>query len=117
MDDVITLITEEVIGCDDYGNERIRRTEREVFCQVYGVTRREFYQAAAVGLQPELTIRLSDFLDYAGEKTARFHGDLYSIIRTYRDSGSFRGGSGLGLNGIELVLQRRIGDEESEDSE
>lgn len=116
MDDVITLIAEEIIGCDDYGNERIRRTERDVFCQVYGVTRSEFYQAAAVNLQPELTIRLSDFQDYAGEKTARFHDVLYTIIRTYRDSGSFRGG-GLGLNGIELILQRRIGDEEADESE
>lgn len=115
MDDTITLITEEVIGCDDYGNERIRRTERDVLCRVYGVTRSEFYQAAAVDLQPELTIRLSDFQDYAGEKLARFHNELYTIIRTYRDSGSFRGG-GLGLNGIELVLQRRIGDEEADES-
>ncbi|MBR3231369.1 MAG: hypothetical protein IKF75_01695 [Lachnospiraceae bacterium] len=115
MDDVITLITEEVTGCDDNGNEILSRSARDVLCRVYGVTRSEFYQAAAVDLQPELTIRLSDFQDYAGEKLARFHGELYTIIRTYRDSGSFCGG-GLGLNGIELILQRRIGDEEEEES-
>lgn len=113
MDDVITLITETITGYDDNGNPQVTTTEREVFCRVYGITRSEFYQAAAVGLQPELTVRLSDYKDYEGEKTARYSGDLYSIIRTYRDSGSLRGGGGLNLGGIELILERRIGDEEA----
>ena len=112
MDDVITLIAEEVVGYDDIGNEQIAIKERELMCQVYGITRSEFYQAAAVDMQPELRVQLSDFADYEGEKQARYHGEPYTIIRTYRDAGSMHRGGGLPLNGIELILQRRIGDGE-----
>lgn len=115
MDDVITLIKETVIGYDDQGNEQIERTERELMCQIYGVTRGEFYAAAAVDLRPDVTARLSDFADYEGEKEARWQGKLYSIIRTYRDAGSYHRGSGMPPNGIELILQHRIG--EGEDGE
>lgn len=110
MDDVITLIQEVVIGHDEEGNELIDSTERDLFCRVFGVSRNEFYQAAAVSLRPEITVRLSDEADYFGEKTAKYRGTYYSIIRTYRDSGSYHHGSGMGLNEIELVLTRKIGD-------
>ena len=113
MDDVITLIQETVTGHDEFGNEIIRKSEREVFCQVYGITRSEFYSAAVADLHPEITARLSDFVDYEGEKLARYQGVLYSIIRTYRDRGSFSGGSRTqqDQNAIELILQRKVGDE------
>lgn len=112
MDDVITLIKETVTGHDDYGNELIETTERDVFCQIYGVTRSEFYSAAVADLHPEITARLSDFVDYEEEKLARYNGVLYSIIRTYRDRGSFSGGSRTqqDQNAIELILQRKVGD-------
>jgi len=114
MDDVITLIAETVTGYDSVGNEIIETTERDLMCQVYGVTRNEFYAAAAVDYRPEITVRLSDFADYQGEKNARYKGELYTIIRTYRDAGSFHHGGGLGPNAIELILQHRIGDQEGE---
>lgn len=114
MDDVITLIQEVVIGHDQYGNEIIDTAERELFCRVYGVNRNEFYQAAAVGLKPDVVVRLSSAQDYFGEKQARFHDDEYSIIRAVRDLGSFAGGSGMGLEEIELVLSRKIGDAEDQ---
>lgn len=104
MDDVITLIQESAPSYDQYGNERHVRTERELFCQVGGITRSEFYAAATVDMHPELTVTLSDYLDYEGEKLARYHGQLYSIVRTYR-------GRGQALNAIELVLERRMGNE------
>lgn len=116
MDDVITLIAETVVGYDDSGNEIVRTTERDLMCQIYGVTRSEFYSAAAVDLQPEVTVRLSDFDDYEGEKIARWNGELYTVIRTYRDAGSFQRGGGLAPNGIELILEHRIGNEEADDS-
>ena len=117
MDDAITLIAETVIGYDDYGNEIIQATERDLMCQVYGVARNEFYAAAQAGLQPEITVRLSDIADYGGEKTARWAGELYSVIRVYRDAGSFQRGRGFAPNGVELTLQRRIEDEEDDESE
>ena len=117
MDDVITLVKEQITGRDEYGNEIVEKTKREVFCQVYGITRSEFYAAATNDLHPEWTIRLADFRDYDGEKLAKFHNAFYDIIRTYRDGGSFHKGSGLDLNGIELILQRRVGNTADEGDE
>lgn len=110
MDDVITLISEPVTSYDEYGNEIREAQETDVFCQIYGVTRNEFYSAAVANLHPEITARLSDYADYAGQKLARYNGVLYSVIRTYRDAGSLHHGSGMGPNGIELLLERKIGD-------
>ena len=115
MDDVITLIHEDVTGYDENGNEIIETTERDVMCQVYGITRSEFYSAAVANMHPELTVRISDAIDYEGEKTARFHDVLYSIIRTYRDRGSMQharsgGYERMDPNAIELILERKIGD-------
>lgn len=117
MDDVITLVKEKIIGHDKYGNEIIEKTTRELMCQAYGVTRSEFYAAATNDLHPEWTIRLSDFADYEGEKLAKFHGVFYSIIRVFRDSGSFHKGTGLEPNGIELILERRVGNTADEGDE
>lgn len=117
MDDVITLIAERVVGYDAQGNEQIETQERDLMCQIYGVTRGEFYAAAAVNFRPDVTVRLSDFADYEGEKQARWNGELYSIIRTYRDSGSYHRDGGMPTNGIELILQHRIGDQEAGNGE
>lgn len=129
-DDVITLITETVTGHDIYGNEILSgmqlltneddivlmtesdeeigigdaTTERVVFCKIGGITRAEFYSAATADHHPELTVRLSNQADYEGEKTASYNGVRYSIIRTYT-------GRGLGLDEIELILERKIGNE------
>ena len=111
MDDVITLIKEEVTGHDAYGNETIDTTERELMCQVYSINRNEFYSAAVANLHPELSVHLSDYEDYEGEKLALYNGVLYSIIRTYRDNGSFSKGSGMSLNSIELILERKVGND------
>lgn len=110
MDDVITLIKDGQIDHDEYGNEEITQTERDVFCQVYGITRSEFYSAATANMQPEMTVRLSEAIDYEGETTARFHNVLYSVIRTYRDSGSMQHGGNMPPGAIELILERKIGD-------
>lgn len=108
MDDVITLIQEAVTGHDENGNEIIEHIERELFCRVSGVTRAEFYQAAQVGLQPDLTVRLSCSDDYFGEKLARFHEENYAVIRTVTALDSTR--SGMALDEIELVLSKKAGD-------
>lgn len=110
MDDVCKLIKRDTTGRDKYGNPEVTETEREVFCKVYGITRSEFYQAAVADLHPEITVRLSDFLDYEGEDLVEYRGIRYSVIRTYRDSGSFHHDSGMDPNAIELVLGRKVGD-------
>lgn len=109
MDSVCKLIKEDTTGRDKYGNPQVAETAREVFCQVYGITRSEFYSAATADLHPELTIRLSDFMDYEGEDLVEHEGVRYSVIRTYRDSGSMHRGGIMDPNGIELICGRRIG--------
>lgn len=111
MDDVLTLIAQAVTTYDDYGNEVMTTTTREVFCRISGIARSEFYSAAQAGLKPEITARLSDHADYAGEKSAVFHGDEFDIIRVYRPSDSFGSDSyrsDMELNNIELTLQRKV---------
>lgn len=114
MDDSIILIRQKVVGYDEQGNELIEESRRELLCRTYGVNRNEFYAAAAVNLRPEITVRLSDFVDYEGERLAEYHGELYTIIRTYRDAGSFHHGNGMDPNGIELILERKIGNGEAD---
>lgn len=106
IDDVITLIGQVIVNYDEYGNEVAVKTETKVLCQARSISRNEFYSAASAGLKPEWTITLSNGIDYHGEKLARYHGDLYSIIRTYRDGDQ-----------IELTLERKVGNEERTESE
>ena len=117
MDDVIKLISETVTGYDENGNECVRERSRELMCQVYGITRNEFYAASAQDMRPDITVRLSDMADYEGEQLAEYHGERYSIIRTYRDSGSFHHPGGMPVNGIELILQHKIGNRTDEEED
>lgn len=109
MDDVCRLIKEE-LTYDAYGRPVTVKTTREVFCKVGGITRSEFYAAAAAGITPEITITLSDFMDYEGEKLVEYDGQIYSIIRTYQNSD--RTG-----NAIELIVERKVGTMEAGESE
>lgn len=80
--DVITLLT-TAITVDDYGVERVRRTSREVFCQVDSVTRAEFFDGGRNGLNPEY--RITMFApDYEGETELTYKGLAYSVYRTYQ---------------------------------
>lgn len=84
MDDVIQLIrTTQTI--DAYGDTVMKETARQVFCRVASVGAKEFYQAAAIGLQPETKFVLADYLDYEGEKLVKHNGCTYHVLRIYRD--------------------------------
>lgn len=84
MNDVIQLIriTQTI---DAYGDPLMKETARQVFCRVASVGAKEFYQAAAIGLQPEIKFVLADYLDYEGEKLVEYNGCTYHVLRTYRD--------------------------------
>lgn len=71
MNDLITLVTET--------------TRRDVFCGLRSVGQTEFYQAQATDYRPELKFVLADYLDYQGETYVKYGGELYSVVRTYRD--------------------------------
>lgn len=81
--DILTLVT-AIETTDEFGDPVIAETTRDVFCEVASIGQKEFYQAAATGLQPEIKFVLADYLDYSGEKTVVHNGTRYRVLRTYR---------------------------------
>jgi SPP1 family predicted phage head-tail adaptor len=61
-------------------------TPREVFCNVKSVGSREFYQAAAVGMKPEVIIEMYKG-EYDNEPKLSHNGTVYHVIRTYSRNG------------------------------
>ena len=83
MNSVLTLI-QQTRGVDDYGDPVVTEVTREVFAKLGSIGQKEFYQAHAVGLQPELKFVLADYLDYSDEPMVEHEGQRYRILRTYR---------------------------------
>lgn len=83
MNEVISLI-KQTDGVDAYGDPAITETAREVFAKLGSIGQKEFYQAHAVGLKPELKFVLTDYLDYEGESLVQYEGQRYRVLRTYR---------------------------------
>ena len=83
MNEILTLImaTQQP---DEYGDLTVTETTREVFAKMGSIGQKEFYQAHAVGLQPELKFILADYLDYNGETLVQYNGQRYRVLRTYR---------------------------------
>lgn len=79
--DVIYLISEKPEAHGVY--DKPETTERMVFCTVRSVGMREVYEALAHNLKPEVVFVLADAAEYQGEKTCRWGGLIYNIIRTY----------------------------------
>ena len=84
MNDIILLVT-ETQTTDAFGDPVVTRTARKVFCRVASVGSKEFYQAAATGMQPEIKFVLADYLEYKGEKIVLYDGTTYHVLRTYRN--------------------------------
>ena len=83
MNEVLTLIT-ATQRVDEYGDLVTAESTREVFAKLGSIGQKEFYQAHAVGLQPELKFVLADYLDYNGETLVEHNGQRYRVLRTYR---------------------------------
>lgn len=94
--DILTLV-KQVRSVDEYGDPTVAETERTVFCEAASVGMKEFYQAYAVGLQPELKFILSDYLDYEGELYAIHDNIRYKIIRTFRTG-----------QALEIIVSREV---------
>lgn len=82
MDAVATLIGDGVKTYDEYLNEHIEPVRYDVFVQVRGVYRSEFYDAAQTGLKPSITFMISNRVDYHGETDIEYEGKTYTVIRT-----------------------------------
>lgn len=96
MTEILTLIT-ATQHVDEYGDLVTTETRRDVFARMASIGQKEFYQAHAVGLQPELRFILADYLEYEGEALVEHNGIRYRVLRTYR--------SGLEL---ELTVYREV---------
>lgn len=87
---------------DAYGNQTATITERTVYVQPRGVYNSEFYNAAQLGLQPSITLYMTNRADYHGEKVVEFEGKEYSVIRA--DWNAQR-------DGISLICEERVRNE------
>lgn len=83
MTDILILIRQDH-GVDEYGDPVLTETIREVFAAQRSIGQKEFYQAQAVGLQPELKFVLADYLEYENEPMVEHNGQRYRVLRTYR---------------------------------
>ena len=86
-------------GFDKYGNKTTKEVKRTVFVQPRGVYASEFYNAAQLGLNPSLTLYMTNRNDYQGEKVLEFDGKDYSVIRV--DWNAQR-------DGISLICEERV---------
>lgn len=89
FDSVITLM-KETNTVDAYGDTVQTFAERTIFAEVESIGMKEFYQAEAVGLKPEIKFVIADFADYQDEKKLKytpFGGteQIYEVLRTYRN--------------------------------
>ncbi len=66
---------------DDYGNEVLTYSSREVFVYPRSVYRAEFYAAAQAGLHPSITLTITNIADYEGEQIVEFDGKKYNVVR------------------------------------
>lgn len=80
-EDVIYLIAEDPAAHGVF--DKPKTTERMVYCAVRSVGMRETYEAMAHDLRPEVVFELADYTEYQDEKSCRWNGVVYQIIRTY----------------------------------
>lgn len=83
MNSILSLI-QQTPSVDVYGDTVLTETARDVFCGLRSIGQKEFYQAHAVGLQPEIKFVLADYLDYNDETLVAYNGQRYRVLRTYR---------------------------------
>ena len=83
MNDILLLIS-QTSSTDEFGDPIIQETSRQVFCRKASIGQKEFYQAHALGLQPEMKFVLADHLEYQGEAFVEYEGQRFRLLRTYR---------------------------------
>ena len=93
----LTLISETYVT-DEVKNMISVEANTNVFCNIKSVRASEFYNAANVGLKPELVFVIHPY-EYSGEKKVKFNGKEYRVIRTYQ----------VNSEEIELTCERVLG--------
>lgn len=81
-DNIAILYSQGERAYDEWGNEEISYSAKQVYVQPRGVYSSEFYNASQIGLHPSITLEMTNRADYKGEKIVEFEGQLYDVIRT-----------------------------------
>ncbi|MFD1953734.1 phage head closure protein [Paenibacillus thailandensis] len=84
--DVIELLT-PVSSRNSYG-ETIETypNQKQVFANKKSVRQSEFYQAAAVGLRPEMVFEIQ-VIEYEEQPKVRYGDTVYHVVRTFSKNG------------------------------
>lgn len=70
---------------DLYGDPAMElKMSGEVFAELKSISQSEFYQAQTAGEKPEIKFKLTDYMDYQGQKYLIHEGIRYTVLRTYR---------------------------------
>lgn len=102
MNDTIILVSEETLKDDTGQRYKSEVQTDELLCELVDITRNEWSTANQAGYEAEYEVKLF-FLDYAGQRTAIFHGKRHAIYRTFRKD-----------DRIELYLGTRVGEIDAE---
>lgn len=95
--DIITLIS-TTDGTNDMGDPiKILIKRENIFANKKSIKQSEFYQAAAVGLKPEITFIIRT-IEYEQEPLLEYNSKPFTIIRTYEKEDDF----------IELICQGAV---------
>lgn len=103
----LTLISYEM-SKDDIGNPIKVPVKKTILCRLASVGSKEFYDAANIGLKPEMKFIVHEF-EYNGEKDVIFEDRKYKVMRTYTESVKSER-SRLGMEEMELTCERVVGD-------
>lgn len=96
-DHELTLLEHPIVE-DEIGNQVPgEAVETILLCRQQSVSRSEFYNAAAVGVQPEAVFIIHAY-EYTGQTEVRFEGTRYKVIRTYQ----------TGIEEVELTCQKVV---------
>ena len=98
-DDIATLVAYGESTFDDYGNEEIVTTTKDVYVMPRSVYQSEFYNAAQAGFKPSITFEMTNRADYNDEQVIKYHDKFYTVIRA--DWNAQR-------DGISLVCEERV---------
>ena len=74
---------------DSYGDHAMElQLSDAVFAELKSIGQSEFYQAQTAGQKPEIKFKLTDYMDYQGQRYLIHEGIRYTVLRTYRTAGN-----------------------------
>lgn len=98
---IAILKSDPVASYDEYGNEVLTYTEKEVYVKPRSVYASEFYSAATLGITPSIVLVLSNRSEYDNQKLIDYEGKTYEVVRADWANKS---------ESVALTLAERIGD-------